>query len=79
MFPTATATLLVPWNFGHIFLFFKVYYNLLSITISVTSRGSDKPVCHTEALRFFMVTPDLSRLLARSISARYVLVRSVVY
>ena len=37
----------VPWNFCHIY--FSVF-NLLSflpcITISVTSRGSDKPMCH---------------------------------
>ena len=28
---------------------FKIYYVLLGITISVTSRGIDKPVCHEAA------------------------------
>ena len=39
----------VPWNFGQIFLCFQDLLRLVilrCITISITSRGSDKPVCH---------------------------------
>ena len=40
----------VPWNFGHIFLCFQdplrlVKFSYVCFTVSVTSRGSDKPVC----------------------------------
>ena len=44
----------VPWNFGHIFLWFQnllrlVKFSYATCTISVKSRASDKPVCHGAA------------------------------
>ena len=47
----------------------------LFFTISVTSRGSDKPVCHGAA----KVRYGYPRLLARSITACYVTMRSVAF
>ena len=66
----------VPWDFGHIFLCFqdllrlvKFSYVVLLYAVVVISRRV------TETLRYFTVIHDLSRLLARSITACYVLVR----
>ena len=49
----------VPWNLGHIFLSFSRSITscflvfLRCITISLTTRGSDKPVCHKGAKEFY--------------------------
>ena len=73
----------VPWNFCQIFLCFQDLLRLVTFSY-VASRYPLQAVvvisrCVTEAQRYVTIVHDLSRLLARSITACYVLLRSVAF